>query len=49
LPISTYGSKLMPAPKGRVGLLFINTNISESEKIRKLLITRRLYNIKPTF
>jgi predicted ATP-grasp superfamily ATP-dependent carboligase len=49
LPISTYGSKLMPAPKGRVGLLFINTNISESEKIRKLLITRKLYNIKPTF
>ena len=49
LPISTCGSKLMPAPKGRVGLLFINANMSESEKIKKLLLTRKLYNIKPTF
>ncbi len=48
LPISTYGSKLLPAPKGRVGLLFIKANISESEIIRKLLIARKLYNIKPT-
>jgi hypothetical protein len=49
LPISTYGSKLMSAPKGRVGLLFIKADISESENIKKLLLTRRLYNIKPTF
>ena len=49
LPISTYGSKLMSAPKGRVGLLFIKADISESENIKNLLLTRRLYNIKPTF
>jgi hypothetical protein len=46
-PISAIGSKLMPAPRGRIGLLFISVNNNdEGENIKNSLLTRMLYKIK---
>jgi predicted ATP-grasp superfamily ATP-dependent carboligase len=48
LQISSIGNKLLSAPKGRIGLLFIKIKEDESEKIRSLILKRNLYNITQT-
>ena len=46
ISLSTSGSNLPKAPRGRLALLFLNTiNLINFNKIKKLLLTRKLYTL----
>jgi biotin carboxylase len=48
ISISTSGSELQEAPKGRVALIFLKSNnASNFNKIKSLLLSRELYSLSP--